>query len=140
MRRKAASEGFAGYEIRFNMYYRELGQALKRLDITQDAGKLFHPVIRGILLLENSGLNGSEVSAVLATQENSYEYDRVMRTGGESSTLPARQRHEESHAHYSDEWGFTEEDQIDESAWSVWPEHDTWNTGWDESYWDDTSH
>ena len=50
----------------------------RQLDSTLDAGKLFHPVTRGILLLENSALNGSEVSAVLATQENSYEYDRVI--------------------------------------------------------------
>ena len=78
MRRKAGSESFAAYGIRFNKCYRELGQLLKRLDITLDAGKLFHPVIRGILLLENNGLNGSEVSAVLATQENSYGYEAVM--------------------------------------------------------------
>ena len=60
------------------MCCRGLGQVLKRLDNTLDAGKLFHPVIRGLLLLGNSGFNRSEVSAVLATQENSYEYDRVI--------------------------------------------------------------
>ena len=41
--------------------------------------------------------------------------------------------------HEPEEWEYSEEDQIDESAWSFWPEHDTWNTGWDESYWDNTS-
>ena len=42
-RRKAGSEGFAACGIRLNKCYRELGQALKRLDTTLDAGKLFHP-------------------------------------------------------------------------------------------------
>ena len=102
---------------------------------------------RGIRLLENSGLNGSEVGAVLATQENSYDYVRVLGgLGGpvaESSTVSARPRHQESHARNNyepEEWEYSEEDQIDESAWSFWSEHDTWDTGWDESYWDDTSH
>ena len=78
MRRKASSEGFAVYGIRLNKRYREPGQALKRLDNTLGASKLFHPVIRGILLLENSGLDASEASAVLATQENSYDYACAM--------------------------------------------------------------
>ena len=78
MKRKIRSKGFAACGIRFNKCYRELGQALKRLDGTKDGGKLFHPVITGIHLLENNGLNGSEVSAVLATQENNCDHDRVM--------------------------------------------------------------
>ena len=78
MRRKASSEGFAADGTPFNNRHRELGQALKRLDNTLDAGKLFHPVMREILLLESIGLNASEVSAVLATQKDSYNYDRVI--------------------------------------------------------------
>ena len=97
------------------------------------------------------------MSAVLPTQENSYEYDRVM--SGLEEQWPNRrlfQRDHEtkkSHAHHSDgwsseppsnndklgEWECSEDEQTDESAWSFWPEHDTWNGGWDESYWDDTS-
>ena len=99
MRRKIGSEAFAACGIRFGKCFRELGQALKRLDHTLDAGKLFHPVMRGILLLANSGLNGSEVSAVLATQENSNDYDRAMsglvRAVGEPPTLSARPRKED---------------------------------------------
>ena len=40
LRRKANSEGFAAYRIRFHKCYRELGQGLKRLDKTLDAAKL----------------------------------------------------------------------------------------------------
>ena len=76
MRRKVVSVGFAACGIRVNKRYSELGKALKHLDVTLGAGKLFHAGIRAILLLENSGLNGSEASAGLATQENSHEYDR----------------------------------------------------------------
>ena len=52
---------------------------------------------------QHSGLNGSEVSTVLATQENSYEYERVM-TGLEEQwpkhRLFRRDRDtEKSHAH-----------------------------------------
>ena len=36
-----------------------------------DTGKFSHPVIRRSLLIENSGLEGPEVSAILASQENS---------------------------------------------------------------------
>ena len=109
VRRKAGSEGFAAYGIRLTKCRRELGQALKRLDITLDASKIFHPGIRGIQLLEKNGLVRSEVSAFLATQE-----DRQLRvrschewTGqavSESSTLPARPRPKKSHAHCSDGW------------------------------------
>ena len=48
-----------------------------------------------------------------------------------------------SYAHYGDgwsserpgnndelgDWEYSEEDQIDESAWGFWPEHDNWNIG-----------
>ena len=44
-----------------------------------DTAKLFHPVILGILFLENNDLNGSDISAVLATQNNNYEYARVLK-------------------------------------------------------------
>ena len=130
MKRKIGSEGFAADGIRFNKCYREMGQALKRLDKTLDTGKLFHPVIRGILLLENSGLNGSEVSTVLATQENSYD---SRHGGGWCAETPVNL--EERF-----EWEPSEEEQIDESGWSVWPVYDTRSTGWDESYWDDIWH
>ena len=135
----------------------ELGQALKRLENSLDAGKLYHPVIRGILLLENSGLNGSEVSAILATQQSSYDYDRVKKGLEEqwpNHRLFQRYRGAKkmSQAQYGDgcpwnflettvrrESGSTQEDPDDESAWSFWQEHDGWNTGWEESSWDSAS-
>ena len=50
------------------------GSGAEALDASAlDASKPCRPV-----LLENTGLNGSEVCAVLATPENSYDYDRVM--------------------------------------------------------------
>ena len=57
---------------------------------------------------ESSGLNGSEVSAILATQENSYEYGRVM--SGLEKQWPNHQLFQrdrdtkKSHARYSDGW------------------------------------
>ena len=52
----------------------------------------------GILVLESSGSNGSEVSAVLATQENSYDNARVVSgleaAVAESSTLPTGSQRE----------------------------------------------
>ena len=114
-----------------------------------DAGRLFHTAIRGNLLLENSGLNGSEVSAILATQVNSYEFERI--TSGLEEQWPNHQLRDtmKCHAVFGDGWSSespanleerSEEEQIDESAWSFWPKHDTWNAGWDESYWDDAAH
>ena len=79
-----------------------------RLDNTLDASKLFHPGDHGILLLGYSGLNGSDVSAVLTTQENSYDNDRVM-SGLEEHWLNHRlfQRDRDvkkSHAHHDEGW------------------------------------
>ena len=60
---KGRFRGFRGTWNSIQQVCWEFGQALKRLDITLDASKLFHPVIRGILVLGTSGLNGSEVRA-----------------------------------------------------------------------------
>ena len=92
---KACSKGFEAYGIRFNRCYRELGQTLKRLDKHTGRRQALPPrEQRNPSALENSGLNGSEVGAVLATQENSYDYVRVLGgLGGpvaESSTVSAR--------------------------------------------------
>ena len=65
--------------------------------------KLFNGVIRGILLLENSGLNGSEVSAVL-------DHDRVM--NGLAEKWPAtatRRRRARSIMAMTGTWNFLEE-------------------------------
>ena len=75
-------------------------------------------MIRRILLFDNSGLNRSEVSAVLATGENNYDYDGVM-SGLEEQRPNHRlfQRDSDtkkSHAHHSDGWSSESPANIDE--------------------------
>ena len=77
MRRKPA-EGMVALGIRFQKLYGELGEAVKLVDDAVVPKKLFHPVIQGVLLLEYSGLNPSEVSAVLGPQGNKYDWDSVL--------------------------------------------------------------
>ena len=101
---------------------------------TLDADKLFRAVIMGILVLESSGSNGSEVSAVLATQVNRHDHARVK--SGQNEQWPNHRRFlsdrdvNQSYAHYGDawscqrpgnndelgDWEYSEEDQKDESA------------------------
>ena len=90
----------------------------------------------GILVLESSGSNGSEVSAVLAIQENSYDDVRVV--SGQKEQWPnhrrfQRDRDVKKNVHYGDGWSserpgnndelgdceYSEEDRIDELAWGV---------------------
>ena len=94
----------------------------------------FHAVIMGILVLESSGSNGSEVSAVLATQENRHDDARVV-SGLEGQwpnhRLFQRDRDvKKKHAHHGDgwscqrhgnidelgDWEYSEDDQKDESG------------------------
>ena len=86
-------------------------------------------------MLESRGSNGSEVNAVLATQENRHDVVRVK--SGQKEPWPNHRRFQrdrdvnQSYAHYGDgwscqrpgnndelgDWDFSEEDQIDERAW-----------------------
>ena len=151
MRWRTGSEGFMACSVRCNKCYRELGQALKRLANSLDASKLFHHTISGILLVDHSGLNGSDVGAVLTAQQNSYDYDRVMNGLEEqwpNHHLFQRDRNAKKtiQVHHGDgcplefsgdqEWRCHPDD---ESAWSFWPECDGWNTGWEDSSWDSVS-
>ena len=99
-----------------------------------DVDKLFRAVIMGILVRGSSGSNGSEVSAVLATQENRHDHARVK--SGQNEQWPNHRRFQrdrdvnQSYAHYGDawscqrpgnndelgDWEHSEEDQKDESA------------------------
>ena len=78
MRRQLGKESIGEQIVRFEKVYQEVGKALKTLDTDVDPDKLFHPVLLGILFLENTNLNPSEVASGMATTQNDYKYDKII--------------------------------------------------------------
>ena len=70
-KRQLGREGFQDYALRDDRVMIELGKALKTVDPAIDVDKVFHPIIRGIIYLENSGLNESEQANILGVTKNS---------------------------------------------------------------------
>ena len=65
--RRNQSEGMRHFTTRFHGHYVKVGQALKETCDDIDPEKFLHPLVRGILLMEASGLDIHEQNSVLAT-------------------------------------------------------------------------
>lgn len=74
MKRRLGKAGFHELFLRFEQCYFELGQALKTLDESVEINNLFHPTLRGLLIMACSLLNPTEQAAVSATAGNSMDY------------------------------------------------------------------
>ena len=94
-------EKFAAYGVRLNECHREVGNALSHLDNTHDAARSCTRDQGNSSAFENNGLNGSQVSAVLAIQENSFwsrGIGRIMRSSNRINDV------KKSHPHHGDGW------------------------------------
>ena len=77
MRRKFGVEDTEDTALRQLLVYKELGDALKTIDDSIEPGNLIHPVLQGLMLLHNTGLDPTEQAAVWATTGNQLNFPEV---------------------------------------------------------------
>ena len=121
-KRMLGRESFQDFGLRDDKIMLELGKSLKTIDAAIDPTKVFHPILRGIIYLENSGLNESEQANILGVTLNSYEREKIHEAcigQWSDSRLFGRDNANKRHAHAADaDWWQDEDYGTEEEEWN----------------------